>query len=173
MKQYTGTKTVKAMPMTKTEAEEKLNRPIQSNEQDGYYIEYPDGYKSWSPKKTFEEAYKISETHLDRMRIEHAQLLDRYIKLERFTLTEEFLALPSNHREKIKQQNTIMYLYLKVLRSRIKDLAEGMESKSPIPAEAIKGTGRCDTCPYEHTDCKKLILADGSHICVKNTNPKN
>lgn len=28
-------------------------------------------------------------------------------------------------------------------------------------------SGKCDFCPSEPTDCKKLILADGSHICVK------
>lgn len=26
----------------------------------------------------------------------------------------------------------------------------------------------CDTCPLESTDCKKLILIDGSVICVRN-----
>ena len=31
----------------------------------------------------------------------------------------------------------------------------------------IVKTGHCDTCPNEKYDCKKLILADGSHICVK------
>lgn len=28
-------------------------------------------------------------------------------------------------------------------------------------------SGKCDFCPSEPTDCKKIILADGSHICVK------
>lgn len=31
----------------------------------------------------------------------------------------------------------------------------------------IVEAGKCDFCPSEPTDCKKLILADGSHICVK------
>ena len=31
----------------------------------------------------------------------------------------------------------------------------------------IVEAGKCDFCPSETTDCKKLILADGSHICVK------
>ena len=26
-------------------------------ETDGYLVRYPDGYESWSPKKTFDEAY--------------------------------------------------------------------------------------------------------------------
>ena len=59
MKQYTGTKTVKAMPMTMTEAQKVLGREIKPTtvEEDGYLVEYKDGYKFWSPKSVFEEAY--------------------------------------------------------------------------------------------------------------------
>lgn len=45
MKQYLGAKLVKAEPADK------------SGDQ-GYFIEYPDGYTSWSPKAVFEEAYR-------------------------------------------------------------------------------------------------------------------
>lgn len=45
MKQfYIGTKQIEAWP------EEKDGRP-------GYAVQYPDGYLSWSPKATFEQAY--------------------------------------------------------------------------------------------------------------------
>ncbi len=44
-------------------------RPLRKHGQDGYEVIYPDGYVSWSPKATFEQAYfpidnstKISET---------------------------------------------------------------------------------------------------------------
>lgn len=49
MKQYTGTKTVKAMPMTMTEAQKVLGREFTQSavEEDGYLVEYEDGYKSW------------------------------------------------------------------------------------------------------------------------------
>lgn len=59
MKQYTGTKTVKAMPMTLTEAQKVLGRRLKPATvgEDGYLVEYKDGYKSWSPKSVFEEAY--------------------------------------------------------------------------------------------------------------------
>lgn len=43
----------------------------------GYLVEYPDGYRSWSPKKAFEEAYRISETEEDRLKIELADLNTR------------------------------------------------------------------------------------------------
>ncbi len=44
---YYGTKLVKACP------EEKDGKP-------GYRVEYPDGYVSWSPRDTFEAAYRTS-----------------------------------------------------------------------------------------------------------------
>ena len=60
MKLYIGTKTVKAMPMTMTEAQKVLGRELKpaTVEEDGYLVEYKDGYKSWSPKSVFEEAYR-------------------------------------------------------------------------------------------------------------------
>ena len=59
MKLYIGIKIVKAMPMTMTKAQEVLGREIKpaTVEEDGYLVEYKDGYMSWSPKSVFEEAY--------------------------------------------------------------------------------------------------------------------
>lgn len=53
-KTYTGTKTIKAVPMGAAEAkrygaqitDETVKRNIGN---DGYLVEYPDGYRSWSP----------------------------------------------------------------------------------------------------------------------------
>ena len=47
MKSYIGLKAVKAEPHTK-------------DGKDGYKVVYKDGYESWSPKETFEEAYHES-----------------------------------------------------------------------------------------------------------------
>lgn len=91
MKQYTGTKTVKAMPMTMGEAYERklLKEGVRPSECEtdkaGYLVEYEDGYQSWSPADVFEKAYKPSETRLDRLRIECDELrvcskeLDAYL----------------------------------------------------------------------------------------------
>ena len=59
MKKYIGTKVVMAEPMTMVEAEKVLGREINPStvEEDGYLVEYKDGYKSWSPKSVFDEAY--------------------------------------------------------------------------------------------------------------------
>lgn len=62
MKKYIGTKVIKAEPMTMTEAQKVLGRKIATLkpvtvDENGYLVEYKDGYKSWSPKDVFEEAY--------------------------------------------------------------------------------------------------------------------
>ena len=59
MKKYIGTKVIMAEPMTMTEAQKVLSRELtQSNiEEDGYFVEYENGYQSFSPKSMFEKAY--------------------------------------------------------------------------------------------------------------------
>lgn len=89
-KTYTGTKTIKAMPMCVGDAKRAgANVPASYFEvgnssfnpgAEGYLVEYPDGYRSWSPKKVFEEAYSLSETHVDRMKIELADLNNKICK---------------------------------------------------------------------------------------------
>lgn len=91
MKQYTGTKTVKAMPMTMGEAyERKLLkegvRPLSVKQTRlAVLVEYEDGYQSWPPADVFEKAYKPSETRLDKLRIgcdelrAHSKELDAYL----------------------------------------------------------------------------------------------
>ena len=59
MKKYIGFKVVKAEPMTMTEAQKVLGRELKpaTVEEDGFLVEYKDGYKSWSPASVFSEAY--------------------------------------------------------------------------------------------------------------------
>lgn len=45
---YIGTKIITAWPESRPNGE-------------GYAVTYPDGYTSWSPKATFEEAYRVVE----------------------------------------------------------------------------------------------------------------
>ena len=63
-KLYIGTEIVKAMPMTMAKAQKMLGRAIKSaiGEEDGYLVEYKDGYMSWSPKSVFEEAYHEADS---------------------------------------------------------------------------------------------------------------
>lgn len=90
LKQYIGTKTVKAEPMVKSAAVAKgwarlsegcLNDP-------GYHVQYtnPDGstYDSWSPKDVFEKSYQIAEDFKDRLEIEFKELSERFNKLNQY-----------------------------------------------------------------------------------------
>lgn len=90
LKQYIGTKMVKAEPMAKSAAVAKgWARPSEGNEDvPGYHVQYtnPDGstYDSWSPKEVFEKSYQIAEDFKDRLIIEFNELEDRLNKLNAF-----------------------------------------------------------------------------------------
>lgn len=58
MKKYMGFKLIEAEPMTNIEYFAKV-KGITGDVivEDGYYVKYPDGYESWSPKDVFEKAY--------------------------------------------------------------------------------------------------------------------
>jgi hypothetical protein len=63
MKCYIGAKIIQAEPMSAAEFNEKIRPMVVNNgddmdEVDGYMVVYPGGYKSWSPKDVFEEAYR-------------------------------------------------------------------------------------------------------------------
>ena len=183
MKKYIGTKTIMAKPMVKSEAEKVLNRSLADAKggEDGYLVEYPDGYKSWSPKETFEEAYKVADTYLDRMRIEYTDVKERLLKLQTFLMSEEFRELPKEKQARLQAQCGAMSAYVEILGHRI-DVAK-MEQKQLEAAQAVAAdaqkmresligltiveSGICDISSSEPTDSKKLILADGSHIFVK------
>lgn len=60
MKKYIGTKLVQAKPMTRGEYNDCRGWQTPENENpedEGYLVEYSDGYISWSPKEVFEKAY--------------------------------------------------------------------------------------------------------------------
>lgn len=90
LKQYIGTKMVKAEPMAKSAAVAKgWARPSEGNEDvPGYHVQYtnPDGstYDSWSPKEVFEKSYQIAEDFKDHLIIEFNELEDRLNKLNAF-----------------------------------------------------------------------------------------
>ncbi len=61
MKKFIGTKTLLAVAMTLGDYNIKRGWVIPENEnplREGYFVEYPDGYQSWSPKEVFEESYR-------------------------------------------------------------------------------------------------------------------
>ena len=60
MQKYIGVKLIEAKPMTSTEASMYLDRQIPNSVKgrEGYLVVYEDGYRSWSPKLTFERDYR-------------------------------------------------------------------------------------------------------------------
>lgn len=138
MKQYTGTKTVKAVPMTYGEAHERglirENAYVEEyNDNKGYHVIYPDGYESWSPAEVFEDAYKLSETPLDRVNIEIADVMSRANKLGDFIYNrnegKDFQAMPLGTRAFLVAQHQTMGAYLTLLCLRQSCMEGGEECR--------------------------------------------
>ena len=138
MKKYIGTKQIEAEPMTRGDAWGKhllREKPTPENFDDaGYHVRYKDGYESWSPKEVFEEAYKCSDTHLDRMRIELDELKERLTKAIDFYYSEKAGQLSRDEAYLLGRQISVMREYADVLLDRIKT-AYGINLKkiSEIP----------------------------------------
>lgn len=61
MKQYIGTKIIKAEPACRVDGKVFVKAnivPCGYEIEDGYKVVYPDGYESWSPKDVFEATYR-------------------------------------------------------------------------------------------------------------------
>ncbi len=68
-KLYIGSKLILAYPLDECSFLRDIKKEDVSNRETrpGYLVKYPDGYTSWSPKETFEIAYREvtdSERHL-------------------------------------------------------------------------------------------------------------
>lgn len=97
MRTYVGIKKLNARPCTLGDYNKIREWTIPENEdpnKEGYLVEYADGYISWSPKETFEEAYTecgdieydtlaatalgmVSNDFKERFRAEYAQIIIR------------------------------------------------------------------------------------------------
>lgn len=127
MKKYIGTKVIKAEPMTVTEAQKVLGREIKpaTVEEDGYLVEYKDGYKSWSPKSVFDETYKPAETFLDRLAVEQQELTEKVDKLRKFlSLEDAQMKVGSFQFVRMTEQLEAMEKYLNILTRRIENLKD-------------------------------------------------
>ena len=128
MKKYIGTKQVEAEPMTMGEAYKRnllqTGRVPNDSEKDnpGFYVRYQDGYESWSPAETFCKAYKIADTPLDRMIIEHQELRDKINKLEKFLSSEGFDSLNYKMQTLLDMQYQVMTEYSLILKERINNM---------------------------------------------------
>lgn len=132
MKTYTGTKVIRATPMTRIEYSALRGWPLPANENGsdaGYLVEYTDGgkpnipgfagYVSWSPADVFERSYKPSDTWLDRLRIERDELAEKLQKLYAYIETPGFGALGEEDAMLLLDQRNAMAGYLEILTVRI------------------------------------------------------
>ena len=135
MKKYIGTKVIMAEPMTVTEAQKVLGRELKpaTAEEDGYLVEYKDGYKSWSPKSVFEEAYKPYNDFIDRVRIECDELDDRLTKLNEVLNKDGFREKVGDYQYKLMSlQSYCMELYLIALEYRMKSVDIEIQANNSI-----------------------------------------
>lgn len=83
----------------------------------GYLVEYEDGYISWSPKSVFDKGYALTETHVDRMKFELAELNEHIVKATRALYTPDLMN--SFEREQLSKQLEHMRDYAETLHGRI------------------------------------------------------
>ena len=120
MKKYISTMQVEAEPMTMGEAYEKnlLRAGRVPNESEktkaGYHVKYDGDHDGWSPAELFEEAYRVSETPLDRI-IEENELSDRLERLYAFICSDTFKELNSTTRAMLAVQYSSMSAYYHIL----------------------------------------------------------
>lgn len=139
LKQYIGTKTVKAEPMVKSAAVAKgWARASEGNpDTPGYHVQYtnPDGstYDSWSPKDVFEKSYQIAEDFKDRLEIEFKELRIRLLKLSKFIHDNGFAniakAIGPEQGALLLSQYHGMSLYFDALKARLEILNSESEDK--------------------------------------------
>lgn len=149
MRTYIGTKTIQARRMNAADAKRAgFNVPGKYFEvghaeynpgADGYLVIYDGGYRSWSPAKVFEESYKVAETHVDRMKIELADLNERIIKATRIINTSGAIS-EEEERWYLKKQLNAMREYADVLYDRIRYAVESRSVVSPESPCCSAGT---------------------------------
>lgn len=164
MKTYIGVKIVQAEPCTLGDYNTRRGWQIPANEDPtraGFFLKYPDGYVSWSPREIFNAAYRLvsaeerglvvgvksNETFYDRLLAESQQLEERFEKLSGYLETDAFRALPDADQSDLKAQYEAMGEYRDILGRRITRLqppvarqVRSLEDEAPVVGE-IKTTG--------------------------------
>lgn len=141
MKKYIGTKQVSAEPMNLGEFIKTTGRnpyanspEMHGNNEEGYIVEYEDGYKSWSPKEVFEKAYKCADTFIDRLFIKHSDLMEKFEKCATFVDSEKFREVVKDDYPAflLSLQRDLMGRYAAILEQRMA-IAKGETSITTLP----------------------------------------
>lgn len=125
MKAFKCHKTVHAMPMSQHVAALVIKGQVadDANEQ-GYLVCYDMGtereYVSWSPKEQFDNGYSVTDTHIERMQLEHRNLQRDIAALSGFiNQNPVFKNLRYEEKELMRKQRTVMSDHLIILGKRI------------------------------------------------------
>lgn len=132
LKQYTGTKTIFATPMTRGEYHKLRGWHTPENEDpddNGYLVQYVScgrsnleelgGYISWFPQAAFEDAYRLSGSEKDKIFIRIEQLFDE------LTQVQNRLRDPDNDIEMtrlLSAQMNVIQAYHQILAMRYEEL---------------------------------------------------
>jgi len=135
MSTYIGTKTIRAITMTKGAYNLLRGWELSRNDdaaEVGYLVEYTDGgkpnvegfkgYVSWSPKDVFERSYKVADSFIDRLKIERDELKDKLEKLSDFHNSAAWESISSSQKDLLIVQLGHMTGYEAVLSMRLLDL---------------------------------------------------
>lgn len=160
MKTYIGVKIVQAEPLTLGEYNTRRGWKIPADEDParaGFFLKYPDGYVSWSPREIFQGAYRLVSSEerglvvaaakpgnfYDRLLAESQELEERFEKLGEFIESDSFDRLAGDDARDLKFQYEAMDSYRSILGRRITRLASTKPATAdefPIEGE-IKMTG--------------------------------
>lgn len=134
MARYGCHKEVHALPLTRGAYNNARDWVIPENENpadEGYLVVYnrgtTDEYVSWSPKHIFDDGYHALDAcgrqldHIDRMIIEHNELMAKLVKLNQFVEGDKFKSLDSRARLLLSRQAAAMEDYVECLHQRLKD----------------------------------------------------
>lgn len=135
MKRFIGTKVLMAVAMTLGAYNEKRGWKIPENEdpeREGYFVEYDDGYQSWSPKEVFESSYVLANEnghktfenavplHQARVMEEATELSSKISRLSEFVSGNSiFENLDVKEKKRLKLQLVTMNCYYAILAERI------------------------------------------------------
>lgn len=138
MKNYIGTKEIKAMPMSRGDYNALRGWIIpedENPEDEGFLVEYLDSpnknhpdyenYISWSPKDVFERSYKPCNSFTDRLVIEYEELNKKIKKLTDFLDKEAIIDKIGDYQYSLLVvQQSVMISYEVILNKRIFNLIE-------------------------------------------------
>ncbi|WP_289289348.1 hypothetical protein [uncultured Muribaculum sp.] len=143
MRTYIGTKTVQAKRMNAADAKRaganvpgkyfEVGHPEYNPGADGYLVIYDGGYRSWSPERVFEDAYKVADSVEALARIECRELGQR-IQKEMSKLYEPYTPITDHQRELLLLQVEAMRSYYDILRTRLAEMEKASNERQRLAA---------------------------------------